>query len=213
MTRNEILGRYRHLRAISARHNSTAMKFLTRSTIMEQAKRLGLAHGQTLVADSEEEMVLVFDLAIYSAMEGRTTALDRYARAASPPPGSDEVLVLDAMRRARFSIWQRKQRHEAAGLVVTDLVRDADAWLMDENMESTAPDGMVFASRLYEPESFAMTSGVIVPVTPDVIEEVKLTAPALDRGEPDQVARNPRYAAAIYRAAIESGVMNRVAYR
>ena len=60
-------------------------KFLSRQALLEHAKRLGLATGQTLVAESEAEMTLVFDLALYTAKERRSRALDRYARATPLP--------------------------------------------------------------------------------------------------------------------------------
>src|SRR4051812_9380500 len=85
MTRDQILQRYRHLRAISTGHHSGALKFLSRQGVLEHAKRLGLATGGMLVAESEAEMTLVFDLALYTAQEGRSRALDRYARATPCP--------------------------------------------------------------------------------------------------------------------------------
>jgi hypothetical protein len=88
MTRDQILERYRHLREISTGHHSGALKFLPRQALLEHAKRLGLAIGGMLVAESEAEMTLVFDLALYTAKEGRSRALDRYARATPLPPGS-----------------------------------------------------------------------------------------------------------------------------
>ena len=104
MTRDEILQRYRHLRAISTGHHSGALKFLSRQALLEHAKRLGLATGGMLVAESEAEMTLVFDLALYTAKEGRSRALDRYARATKLPPGSDTARMLEAMCHARFSV-------------------------------------------------------------------------------------------------------------
>src|SRR5207248_9634187 len=71
MTRDEILQRYRHLRAINARHNSAILGCVARPTLLENARRLGVAFGNTLVVDSEAEMALVFDLAIYTARGGR----------------------------------------------------------------------------------------------------------------------------------------------
>src|ERR1700731_4102815 len=103
---SEIQHRYRHLRAISIRHHSNILKNLTLPTILGHARRLGLAFGQTLIADSHEELTLAFDLAIYTAPEGRSRAIDRYAKLVSLPVGSDEQRMLEAMRRARFSLWR-----------------------------------------------------------------------------------------------------------
>jgi hypothetical protein len=146
MTRDQILQRYRHLRGISTGHHSGALKFLSRQALLEHAKRLGLATGSMLVAESEAEMTLVFDLALYTAKERRSRALDRYARATPLPPGSDSARVLEAMRHARFSVWRIKQRHETAGLIITDVLREAELWLMDEQLEARAPQDL---SRAY----------------------------------------------------------------
>ncbi len=123
MTREEVLRRYRHLRAIGMRHHSAALKYLARPAIADHAGRLGLMAGQTLIASSEEELTLVFDLAICTAREGRTRAIDRYAKARQLSPESDEIAMLEAMRRARFSIWQIDRPHDTCGLVVEDLLR------------------------------------------------------------------------------------------
>jgi hypothetical protein len=117
MQREDVLRRYRHLRAIGAHHHSAALKFLARPAIVEHARRLGLMMGQTLIANSEEEMTLVFDLAIYTAKEGRNRAIDRYAKVAQLPPDSDERSMLDAMCHAQFSIWRVARQHDTCGLV------------------------------------------------------------------------------------------------
>lgn len=212
MTREEILDRYRRLRAISVDHHSAALKFLSRATILLHAKHLGLAAGGILAAETDEEMTLVFDLALYTANEGRSRALDRYARAVRLAPGSDEARMLDAQRAAHFSIWRIERRHDAAGLIVTDVLREVEAWLVDEKLEASAPEGMSFAGRLSAPESFAMSCGVAVPVDRDLIQEVARDTLAWRRGDPDLVAQDPRFAIAIYRAAIDSGIMESVAY-
>jgi hypothetical protein len=72
---------------------------------------------------------------------------------------------------------------------------------------------MAFAARLCEPEEFAMSCSVTVPVTPDLMEEVTLDALAWRHGHPERVAQDPRFAMAIYRTAIDNGAMGRVAYR
>jgi hypothetical protein len=211
MTRDEVLQRYRHLRLISIGHHSGALKFLSRQAVLEHAKRLGLATGGMLVAESEAEMTLVFDLALYTAKERRSRALDRYARATPLPPGSDAARMLEAMRHARFSVWRIDRRHETAGLIITDVLREAEVWLVDEQLEASAPEDLSFAGRLCEPDRFAMSCGVVVPVYRELLEEVTLDMLAWRRGDPEHVAEDPRFAIAIYRAVIDSGILNNVA--
>ena len=126
MSREEVLARYRHLRAISTRHHTEALRFLSRPALLEQARQLGLTAGEMLVAESMDEFTLVVDLAIHATRPGRSRAIDRYAGAAQLQPGSEEALVLEAMRRARFSVWRVERR-----------LVDIDRWavLLDQLME------------------------------------------------------------------------------
>lgn len=213
MTRDEILNRYRHLRAISAQHHGAALDFVSRDAIMGYAKRIGLASGKFLIADSEEMMTLIFDLALYTAKEGRSRALDRYARASPPAAGSDEARVLDAMRQARFSLWRVERRHETAGLIVMDMLRWQEAWLMDESLEAHAPGDMTFASRVFEPESFVMTCGNVVPLTAATLAQLTLDPLLSRRHGPEDLAQDPRLAEKVYRLAIDSGIMDQVVYQ
>jgi hypothetical protein len=116
------------------------------------------------------------------------------------------------MRQARFSVWRVERRHEVAGLIVQDLLRQGEAWLVDEALEQSAPEGMTMTMRLGTPDEFAMTCGIIVPVDRDVMEEVLDEVLPRVRGAPDQVANDRRFAMAIYRIAIAWGLMERISF-
>jgi hypothetical protein len=51
-----------------------------------------------------------------------------------------------------------------------------------------------------------------VPVTPDLREEVFDRAPALRRAQGDVLARDPRFAIGIYRAAVATGAMDSIRF-
>jgi hypothetical protein len=213
MTRTEILTRYRRLRQISKEHHQAVLDIIAPGVMLDWAKRLGLTQGRTVVLGSEHDMTLVEDLATYLPRPGRSHPLDRYARTARFAPDSDEAIVLEAMRHARFSLWRVERRHETAGLILQDLLRGGEIWLVDETMEKSAPRGVEMAARLLQPESFAMTARIIVPILPDLMprpelmEEVFTRAPALKRLQGDGLARDPRFAIGIYRAAVATGAM------
>jgi|BarGraNGADG00212_1021973.scaffolds.fasta_scaffold05497_1 hypothetical protein len=212
-TRGEVIARYRQLRAISKQHHSNVLKFVSGDAMMRHARRLGLVQGGTLVLDDIEEMHLAFDLAIHTAEAGRSRAIDRYAGSAQLAPGSDEALVLEAMCRARFSLVRVERRHEAAGLIVKDLIRKIEHWLVDEGLESSVPDGSVMATRLYTPERFSMTAGVNIPVLFDLMAEVIDEVPQLRCKEINEAIDDRRFAEAFYRVAIADGTMAQVAYQ
>jgi hypothetical protein len=212
MSREEVLTRYRRLREISKRHQTEAVRYVPHSALLDQARRIGLAVGKTLVTESMDELTLAFDLALYTAPPGRSRGIERYARSAAVPAGSDDAVVLQAMRQARFSVWQVERRHEAVGLVVQDLMRETSLWLVDESLEQTAPEGMSVAMRVIMPEAFAMTCGVIVPVDAMLLDEVFEEVLGRIRGEADAIANDRRFATTIYRMAVLEGLMDQVGF-
>jgi hypothetical protein len=212
-SRDEVLARYRQLRQISQRHVSEVTKFLPRDTVLHHARRLGLMRGKTVIVDNMDELALAIDLAIYTAPDGRSRAIDRYARSARFAPGSDEALMLEAMRNARFAIIKVQRRHPSAGLIVNDQFRNTELWLVDEGLETSLPDGTAFATRYHSPDRFVMTAGVGTPVHVGLLVNAVESAPQLRRKSRAEVIEDRRFAEAVYRAAIEDGIMAGVAYR
>jgi hypothetical protein len=211
--RGEVLARYRHLRDISKRHHSEIMNFLSKDAILHHARRLALMHGKTLILDDLDELNYAFDLAIYTAPTDRSRAVERFARSARLAPGSDEALMLDAMCHARFAIISIVRRHEVAGLIVNDVYRQRELWLVDIGLESSVRDGSVFATRLYQPEAFSMTTGVNVPLDLELITDALDEVPQLRRRSHAAALDDRRFAGAIYRIALASGVMQRIKHQ
>jgi hypothetical protein len=58
-----------------------------------------------------------------------------------------------------------------------------------------------------------MTARIIVPVTSELMEEVFTRASALRRTQGDTLARAPRFAIGIYRAAVLTGAMGSVRFK
>ena len=219
MSRSEILARYRRLRQISKEQHEAVLDIIAPSVLLDWARRLDLTEGKAIVLENDNEMTLPEDLAIYLPRPGRSHPLERYARVARFAPSSDEAIVLAAMHRARFSLWRVERRHPTTGLILRDLLRGEETWLVDEAMEKNAPPGVEMAARLLQPESFAMTARIIVPLLPDlmtlpeVMEEVFTRAPALRRLRGNALAGDPRFAIGFYRAAVATGAMDRVIFQ
>src|SRR4051794_20204174 len=87
-------------------------------------------------------------------------------------------------------------------------MREESLWLVDENLERTAPVGLTLAMRVSRPETFAMTCGVMVPTNAVLIDEVLEEVQGRVRGEPGAIANDRRFVTAIYRIAVMSGIMN-----
>lgn len=149
-----------------------------------------------------------------TAKPGRSRAIDCYAKAAALSSDPDKAHTLKAIGEAQFSVWRIDRHHEAAGVMVTDTLRSSETWLVDEALAVSARPGLTFASRLCWPAEFAMTCGVVVPVDASLLEEVVLESVAwLRHAGLDQLADDPRFATAIYRTALNEGVMDTVVFQ
>lgn len=211
--REQVLARYRELREISRRHHHKILDCVSGDAFLHQARRLGLAQGKTLILDAIEEVNYVHDLVIHTAPPGRSRAIDRYARSADLAARSDEALVLEAMRAARFAILVIERRHAAAGLIATDLIRRNRVWLVDIGLEASLAKGAMIATRLYAPEQFSMTAGVTVPFDFGLIEDLEAELPAhLGELESTTLIDDRRFAETIYRVALADDIMDRIAY-
>jgi hypothetical protein len=80
-------------------------------------------------------------------------------------------------------------------------------------MESSAPIGSKMATRVYSPDDFHMAAGVFVPLERALLMNALERRPLLLRMNLDQSSEDRRFAEAIYREAIQAGVMERVRFQ
>jgi len=113
-------------------------------------------------------------------------------------PGSDEAIVLEVMRHARFSVWRIERWHDIAGVILRDVLRDEETWLVDETMEKNPPVGLEIAGRFLRPEGFAMNARIVVPVIPDLLKQLFDRNPASKGSQGDVLLRDPRFVIGIY---------------
>ena len=173
-----------------------------------------MARGRSLLAESDEEMSLLFDLALHTAGPGRSRAIDRYAKATMGSVDADETQLIKAICAAQFSLWRIERRHEVAGLVVTDMLRERETWLMDEALTDSGEDGATFVARLCWPAEFAISCGVLVPVYRDLMEQVFFDcARWLLADDLARVSDDPKFAAAVFRNAIAAGALANVRFK
>jgi hypothetical protein len=213
-TRDEVIGRYRQVREISRQINDGLRKLVPRSAIIKHARKLDLTFGRIMLLDSVDQMAFLFDLAIYTAPPERTRAIDRYARTARFQAGSDEARVFEAMRNARFAACMVKRRHEIAGLVMGDVLRRTEFWLVDEGLERTLADGDTLVTRVFVPDAFSVTCGVAMPVDFGIMTSVFYeVVPRLNHHTIEQICQDRRFAETIYRTAMAHGIMDEIGFR
>ncbi len=172
LARKELLAWYRPLRASIRNVLSLAVGACNKSDWMRAAKQLGIwDDGQIIVPEGSEAMEMVGDVALFEPNQHKRRAYDRFlaegAKTLDPP---DQALA-ELMGHARFSIFRYAGRHEAAGCWLEDLLDDdRRIWLMDEAMEASAAEGLVFAMRLFDAGPYHAGFGIIVQPDEETVE-------------------------------------------
>jgi hypothetical protein len=213
-SRVAILGRYRRYSDLRKDIQSAALKNVSDSSFLAQAKRIGLSDGRVVFADDDSEMALVYDLALYTAQPGRTRAIDRCARKRLTAAQPDEALVLQALQASRFSIFRVIGRCEPAGVLLEDLMRGGTIPLLDEGLEQSAKAGDVFAMRVAPIEDFVINCGAVVPMNGGILEAtIEFLTGGVAEAERAALADHRRFAAALYERAIELGLMSSIIFR
>jgi hypothetical protein len=208
MTQIDMVQRYRHLRGIAAEIQNAALDLVQHSTMLEFGRRVGAVRMAELCLDDRENKLLC-DLAIHTSRPGRSRAIDRYARTAVFPSGSDQALVLAALLNAQFTMFQIEGRHTMAGAMARDLMLKQNFHLMDIAIGLSAEPGVCFVGRLMEVDGFRMSCFSVLPLLPELVEQSLPRLPASVDGPEANAFQDPRCAVAIYRSAIELGLMQR----
>ena len=94
------------------------------------------------------------------------------------------------------------------GLILQDLLRQEEVWLLDEGFEQTVPDGATLASRVTKPDAFHMTTGATIPISRNAMEDVAAASPSLDASFAD--GTNVRFIETVYRSAVTHRLMDTV---
>lgn len=212
--RADVLSRYRLYSDMRSDLQTAALKNVPQSSILGHAKRIGLSDGKVLFTDDQIELTLVFDLAVYTAKPGRTRAIDRLARRRLATAAPTEALVLSGLCESRFSLFRVIEKPEPVGILLEDLLRRQEVWLLDNGLERSAKTGAIFAMRVARIETFMMTCGAVVPLDSAIVEElIAYLEDGVTGLDFAALANDSRFATSIYELAIELDLMSLVAYR
>jgi hypothetical protein len=163
-THSHLLPRYKHLRQVAMRLNTSLVKTLPRDVLDEGGKRLGMLKGNKLLLDSEDMISVLMDFCIYDVRRQGLNAIERFLAESPPPAGSEDMVLLQAMREARYSLFVIESKESGVSIHVRDLIRDEQLFLMDVNFSQSAPVGLVLAGRIYSPEGIMQSTGATLPV-------------------------------------------------
>src|SRR5262249_44160285 len=117
----ELLARYQHLRQVGLELNNRLVKSLSRSALDEGGKKLGILKRNVLTLDTEDEIAVVMDYCLHDVRRHGLNAVERYLSGSPPAADSDDWVLLQALRQARYSVFVVESAEPGVGVHVRDL--------------------------------------------------------------------------------------------
>ena len=176
MTRDEALAQYRPIRAAIQRVLAQAPKVCTGADWKRAARALGFEVADSIEVGSEREIEMLGDVALFEPNQRGKRAYDRFLKTQADQLEPEDRDVAQRMANAFFSIFEVIGRHETAGVWLKDLLIDSEPmWLMDESIETSAPDGIIVGMRVFDAGSFHAGFGIVVPVDAELVQLTKMS--------------------------------------
>jgi hypothetical protein len=218
MEQPEMLAAYRRLRQVRFHLNNTLVKSLDKGALEECGRRLGLLRRGTLVFDSEQELAVLMDYAIFDFRKGGRNAVQRYLAASSLAPGSDERTLLEAMTEARYGLFQVVEVRRGLGVAVRDILRGDTGFLVDIGFGDSTREGFVLATRVIPQPGFFITSGAPLPASGGAMVQIRAgLVQKYDPGATDFAHLTPEQetdlTTLVVRTLLASGLSSRIAYQ
>ncbi len=160
-----IVSRYKRLRATGSRISNKLVERLTKDAIDEGGRKLGILQRGILVFNSEDETAVLMDYCIYDVRRGGRNAIEQHLIDSPPEPESDEMVCLQAMQHATYSMLLVESVVRGVGVMACDILSHKTFLVVDMGLSKTGVPGALIASRLLHHEGFAMTSGAAIPIT------------------------------------------------
>jgi hypothetical protein len=213
------VARYKELRKRCCELNVILAQRLPRTAVPECGKKLGLVKSGTLILNNDDEIAVVYDYCIHHFRRGGRNEIERYLEDAAVESKAADSELLQAMRRARFSLFRVEEISPHRGARVRDLVSGQHLDLLDSSVCDTATPGTIVAGRLLPLPGFTMSTGILVPIPEHVVENqiepvirTFFRNRAEESGSPLAPAQEAAFAARILRIALHASGEDNVFY-
>ena len=227
--------RYLHLRAVSVEITTKIIKTIPGRALDEIGDALGIMRDGVLVFESMDMSNVLLDCCLYDWFEGGRNVVQRYADEHPAKPGTDEEFLLNAFRKAKFSLLVPQSAVPGAGIHCLEALnlkkagslpgdseqvrggagrefnKRTEMFLMDVSLSRTVDCTQVaLATRTIPLGEFWMSGGGALPLTNNASTLQALNDLNLDK---HKIFGGPGgRALMIVRTCLEAGVADHVRY-
>ncbi len=161
------LARHRRLRGVLQKHQNAAAKSLGKAAMQRAGEALGIMEGSQLYLETDAELTIFFDHALYDRTTRGKTPIQRYLAKLRVTDDPDEQLVRSAMADAHVSLYRIEQLDGHHGVHFRDLTTGGTRFAVDESLAKAGAVGMVMVYRLLPLPTYGLPSGASFPVSPE----------------------------------------------
>ncbi len=188
------------------------MKSLATEEIAAAADALGMRHGKTIELETEDEIAVLMDYAIYNLFREGSNAVDRMLAENPPPEGSPEKRLLLSQQKSHYTIFQVESRIPGFGVEGVEGSAQTPVMLVDVGFSMTARPGAAMATRIHSPgEGWWMTTGAALPMTQEAESRIFHELDGHLRRFHSQPSEQDR-TTIIIRACVAAGASQQIAY-
>lgn len=200
---------------------NSAARRVPAASAASQARALGLWHKGEVRVANDAQFGLVLDLGVLGPVGDHTPAIEREAKAGEHD--FDEAKVLDALREARFALFRVAGPHAEGGVAAEDLLSGETLRIEDRALAQPDRVGRGFAGRLMALGGAWMTCGALAGLSDAAVGELLGFVSVAGESPPElpplspleaadaealrALAREPDFAARVYRASLRQGLM------
>ncbi len=160
----ELIKKYKNHRDVGrGLHEKIMHASLNREVLIKAAKLLGIARGDTLILEKEEELGTLMDFALHDYKVNKKNIIEIYKEKASPL-NETEKEVLDALLLSYTSLFKIVSiSKKENSLLLSDLLNKKDGIrLIDIAFSEHAVLGLLLFTRLVPFEDFNVTTGAVM---------------------------------------------------
>ena len=210
---------YQKIRDLLPALHMKIIKQLSGNDINTCARHLGMLHKRNIIFNNETEIAVLSDYHVYSYRPHGISMVERYLKAKRNSLDPLTVELLEAMCRARFSVYVTGEAQKGKGVNVTDGFRQDSFFLADRSLSASAEPEMALALRLIVFDDFAIQTGAGIPVDHNLFSH-KDVEDGLNKCLPDSVdgkyhftpEQESRLARTIISGCIRHGYTQRIRY-
>ncbi len=160
------------MRDVRFRLNNRLVGMIPKNTLEECARILGFSRKGVMVFETEDEASVLMDYCLYYPGPDGRNLVAKYLEESPPPADSDEMVALQSMTRAYYSVFQIVNAQRGIGVSVQDVLRGESGFIVDVGLGSTASRRMALATRIIPMEGYLMTGGAGLPVDSSAIAQI-----------------------------------------